>query len=360
MCNSYTQVPSNIQTCPKCGAKKESESCDYDAVEECLRSDPIFGDDALQEKVEFTDVPDACPEEQKEHKAQPSKDTPVGNIIGRPISKLRDEITRNEREIPLPAVPVHVVPAVPAVHRWTVPAGAVPGGSRFLISGAAPALNGIYHEMPEITRPCHSPCIYGELYRRNGFLPLAEDSSDECCHFHGRCRGTGEVVSNLKQWEQVALQFKQGSSPVPVPGCCITRIRELRNGNVNYSWRLVSGNDSPFPLQNYSRENCRSAETPDKVRWNGSPENPADPNSPGIRITPPCPICGGDGEPRGLIGPIRAALEPRGLQDVAKLVHSFLPCHRCEGAGYMFVPRSPTLYHAMSGLHKLLTLDFVS
>merc|ERR1712098_718062 len=36
--------------------------------------------------------------------------------------------------------------------------------------------------------PCGCPC--GELYRRNGFLPLAEDSSDEC----HRCRGTGEAT----------------------------------------------------------------------------------------------------------------------------------------------------------------------
>merc|ERR1711964_18675 len=42
------------------------------------------------------------------------------------------------------------------------------------------------------TRPCG--CPHGELYRRNGFLPLAEDSSDEC----DQCRGTGEV--NAGTW----------------------------------------------------------------------------------------------------------------------------------------------------------------
>lgn len=44
-----------------------------------------------------------------------------------------------------------------------------------------------------------------------------------------------------------------------------------------------------------------------------------------------CPICGGDGKPRGLLDAIRACLEPRDLQDVDKLVHSFLPCYHCEG-----------------------------
>merc|ERR1711964_806557 len=40
-----------------------------------------------------------------------------------------------------------------------------------------------------VTGPCD--CPHGEIYRRNGFLPLAEDSSDEC----DQCHGTGEVSS---------------------------------------------------------------------------------------------------------------------------------------------------------------------
>merc|ERR1711964_48064 len=38
-----------------------------------------------------------------------------------------------------------------------------------------------------VTRPCD--CEWGTAYKKNGFIPLAEDS-DEC----GKCRGTGEVT----------------------------------------------------------------------------------------------------------------------------------------------------------------------
>jgi len=43
-----------------------------------------------------------------------------------------------------------------------------------------------------VTGPCD--CPHGELYRRNGFLPLAEDSSDEC----DQCHGTGEMETNAR------------------------------------------------------------------------------------------------------------------------------------------------------------------
>merc|ERR1712098_56816 len=44
----------------------------------------------------------------------------------------------------------------------------------------------LYQPNVMATRPCD--CPFGELYRHNGFLPLAEDFSDDC-----QCRGTGEV-----------------------------------------------------------------------------------------------------------------------------------------------------------------------
>merc|ERR1711964_265614 len=49
-----------------------------------------------------------------------------------------------------------------------------------------------------VTRPCD--CEWGTAYKKNGFIPLAEDS-DEC----GKCRGTGEVnQSNGRRLVEVA------------------------------------------------------------------------------------------------------------------------------------------------------------
>merc|ERR1711964_278449 len=111
----------------------------------------------------------------------------------------------------------------------------------------------------DITRPCN--CPHGELYRRNGFLPLAEDSSDEC----DQCRGTGENANTCSgcgaAWCPRKVDTLSPDMTIPTPVLLSRLSRDDRRRLVRKETasqrvmrRLLAGDREPVPL--YDSASC--------------------------------------------------------------------------------------------------------